>query len=91
MTNIATIAREYIAKKNLIDSLTKELDGLKAKIVEYHHGRDLVTEAGIESKLIHATRENLIKAEIEKALGGTIPESCKKYTSYDRLSVKLVA
>lgn len=89
--NIATVAREYVAKKALIESLTKELDSLKSQIIEYHHGRDLIQESGVESKLIHATRENLLKAEIEKVLGTPIPETCKKYTSYDRLSVKLVA
>ena len=88
--NISTTAREYVAKKALIDQLNKELDGLKVEIMKYHQGRDVITENGIESKIIHAVRENLVKDEIAKLLGGTIPESCKKYTTYDRLSVKLV-
>lgn len=43
--NISTIARQYVQKKALIDSLQKEVDQLKGQIIQYHNGRDIVSEA----------------------------------------------
>lgn len=89
--NIATVARQYVEKKSLMDSLKKELDALKAQIIDFHCGRDLVTEGGIESKIIHGTRSTLQKSEIEKLLGHEIPSTCYSYTPYEQLKVKIVA
>ena len=89
--NISTIARQYVHKKALIDSLQKEVDQLKGQIIQYHNGRDIVSEAGIESKIIHGTKSTLQKAEVEKLLGREIPASCFKFTPYEQLRVKLVA
>ena len=86
-----TLARRYVEKKALMDSLKKEVDELKGQIITYHKGRDLVTEAGVESKITHCTRSTLQKEEVEKLLGHEIPSSCYKYSPYDQLKVKLVA
>ena len=89
--NINTIARQYVQKKALIDLLQKEVDQLKGQIIQYHNGRDLVVEAGIESKIIHGTKSTLQKPEVEKLLGREVPASCFKFTPYEQLRVKLVA
>ena len=91
MNNIATIARQYIEKKALMDALKKETDALKTQIISYHAGRDLVAEGGIESKIVHGTRSTLQKDEVEKLLGHEIPSTCYKYTPYEQLKVKIVA
>lgn len=89
--NIGSLARQFVEKKALIDSLTKELDGLKVQILKLHAGRDLISESGIESKVIHGTRSTLQKDAVEKLLGHEIPDSCFKHTSYDQLKVKIIA
>lgn len=85
-----TLAHRYVEKKAQMDSLKKEVEELKGQIVDYHKGRDLVNEAGVESKIIHGTRATLQKEEVEKLLGHEIPASCFKYSPYEQLCVKLV-
>ena len=86
-----TLTRRYLEKKALADSLKKEIDELKVQIIDYHKGRDLVTEAGVESKLTHCIRSTIQKEEVEKLLGYEIPSTCYKYSPYDQLKVKIVA
>ena len=88
--NIGAIARKFVEKKALIDMLQKEVDNLKLQIIQYHAGRDVIREAGIESKLTPCLRTTLQKDAVERLLGKPIPETCFKRTSYDSLKVKII-
>ena len=89
--NLASLNRQYVEKKSLIDALQKELDALKIQIIKLHAGHDVVTEGGTESKIVHGTRATLMKDSVTALLGYEIPDSCFKHTSYEQLKVKIIA
>ena len=81
-----TVVQMEAQKKQLEENIKKT----KAEIQEfmYQNGELKIKQDGYSASISEAVRTTLIRDEIEKLLGKTLPDNCVKKTPYITLTVK---
>lgn len=73
--------------------LEEDIKKVKADIQEfmYQNGELKIKQDGYSASIGEAVRTTLIRGEIEKLLGKTLPDSCVKKTPYITVTIKRMA
>jgi hypothetical protein len=88
MTNFATLADTYAAKKIALEALTAEVDELKKQIIET--GTDVIEGARFKVTVSLGERTSVSAKEVEKLLSPELFATVSKTTVYPAVRYKAI-